>query len=529
MALRGRAHGLQFEILAGLAAISVCGLCLVVAGATQIGVWTIEQEAIGQLRAGGRTLLRSAARGPGRLSDLAAVARSLPVRDLGGAWTVIDESGRPVGNPRHPLDDSADYVGLLREMEQRGAVVRVSGLSLWNGLGNPGALRVALPIETPAGERGGRVGRSGREELLRRLGPLLGLAGWTTVATLAVFSLLGAIWLRHRILLPVRRLQLASSQIAHGDLSAHSEPAGSTELVELAHRFNEMAQSLSEQRRIARDANRARLRGERLAAVGRLAAGVAHEVGNPLAAILGYTDLVLRDPALSKRSRDPAEALRREALRVRELLQELLDLARSSDVETRLCEPGELLRRVRDRMLPQPLRGQARIEVSLEPGLPGIETDPKRVEQLLANLIENAAFAVRGSPEPRLHLIARHAQLPALPSRRWNDPGRASGAAGAPAVAFDVIDNGPGISPEHANSVFDPFFTTKEPGEGTGLGLWNGHRIAELLGGRLEVASCPGRTCFSLILPLADRGLESDRGLEEARARGDAGAAHSGG
>jgi two-component system C4-dicarboxylate transport sensor histidine kinase DctB len=67
-----------------------------------------------------------------------------------------------------------------------------------------------------------------------------------------------------------------------------------------------------------------------------------------------------------------------------------------------------------------------------------------------------------------------------------------------------VIDTGPGIPEEHLPHVFDPFFTTKEPGKGTGLGLWNAHRIAELLGGTLEVSSSPGRTCFSLILSGSD-------------------------
>ena len=72
------------------------------------------------------------------------------------------------------------------------------------------------------------------------------------------------------------------------------------------------------------------------------------------------------------------------------------------------------------------------------------------------------------------------------------------------AVALCVRDNGPGIAAHLLPEIFDPFFTTKDPGQGTGLGLWNAHRLAELLGGRLEVESRPGSTCFSLVLPLAD-------------------------
>jgi len=72
------------------------------------------------------------------------------------------------------------------------------------------------------------------------------------------------------------------------------------------------------------------------------------------------------------------------------------------------------------------------------------------------------------------------------------------------AVALRVSDNGPGIDPDTLLRVFEPFFTTKEPGEGTGLGLWNAHRLAELLGGRLEAESRPGHTRFSLLLPVTD-------------------------
>lgn len=506
MALIRRSRGLKLEILGGLAAISLCGLCMVVGGAAQIGIWTIEREAIGQLRSGARELARATARGPGRLSDLAAATRSLPTRDLGGDWTVIDANARPLGNSVSHRD-RAELAALIEEATAAGSLVRSPGLSVWTG----GDLQFVLPIETPSGERGALLGRVSGPELRRRLTPLLGLATWTAAVTVGVLLLLGAFWLRHRILRPVRGLQGASQQIAHGDLEARIEPAGSAELSELALHFNEMAQSLSDQQRLAREANRSRLRGERLAAVGRLAAGVAHEVGNPLSAILGYVEVVLRDPALSDRSRDTAEGLRREALRVRELLQELLDLARSSEIEPESCEPRDLLTRVRERMLPQRVLGDTPISIALEPGLPSIETDPKRVEQLLANLVENAAFAVRGRDGACIELVGRRAQLLPHPSRRAEDTDGSCGVPELPAVAFDVVDNGGGISPELASSIFDPFFTTKEPGEGTGLGLWNGHRIAELLGGRLELASRPGRTCFSLILPLADRSLGSDR------------------
>jgi signal transduction histidine kinase len=167
---------------------------------------------------------------------------------------------------------------------------------------------------------------------------------------------------------------------------------------------------------------------------------------------------------------------------------------------------AELVERIAERVRPQPLLAGIELGIALERDLPPVEVDRRRIEQIFVNLIENAAQALRGASAPRIELAAVGTHDPSRPARRASDRERAShNAERAPdSVAFSVTDNGPGIDPEHLPYVFDPFFTTKEPGEGTGLGLWNAHRLAELLGGRLEVASQSGRTCFRLVLPAAD-------------------------
>jgi len=116
----------------------------------------------------------------------------------------------------------------------------------------------------------------------------------------------------------------------------------------------------------------------------------------------------------------------------------------------------------------------------------------RRLEQILLNLIQNAAHALVSTPGARIELAARAVHT--------------SFARGAErAIELSVTDNGPGIDPDTLLRVFEPFFTPKEPGEGTGLGLWTAHRLADLLGGRLEAESRPGHTRFSLLLPVADR------------------------
>jgi signal transduction histidine kinase len=146
------------------------------------------------------------------------------------------------------------------------------------------------------------------------------------------------------------------------------------------------------------------------------------------------------------------------------------------------------------------------LDVHVDPGLAEVEVDWRRVEQVFVNLIENAAHALRSGGGRRIELAARSGHAPSRPSRRSSDAELASylELRAPDGVAFEVIDDGPGIDPEDLPRIFDPFFTTKGPDEGTGLGLWNAHRIAELLGGRLEVTSQSGRTCFRLVLPAAD-------------------------
>ncbi|MEE8557752.1 MAG: ATP-binding protein, partial [Myxococcota bacterium] len=241
------------------------------------------------------------------------------------------------------------------------------------------------------------------------------------------------------------------------------------------------------------EAERTLSRSERLASVGRLAAGVAHEVGNPIAAILGFVEIARRDGGLGPRGTDALAAVKGEALRVRALIRELLDLARSSEANLETCDVAQMVGRIVERVRSQPASRGMELRFRSNDSLPAVRTDPRRVEQILVNLIENAVHAVRGLDGAEIEVTTR------LDSRL-----DAPGGAESSLAAIDVVDNGPGIEPEDASHVFDPFYTTKEPGEGTGLGLWNAHRLAELLGGRLEVESQPGRTRFSLLLPVAD-------------------------
>lgn len=229
-------------------------------------------------------------------------------------------------------------------------------------------------------------------------------------------------------------------------------------------------------------------RTERLASLGTLVGGVAHELNNPLTAIAGFIELMLGEPR-SDDDRDALETLRRETARVAKIVSDLRLLARESqDVRPRNMQPIDVndiiqhVLRVRRYALET---SNIEVVLDLEPTLPPALGVPSEIEQVVLNLVVNASHALDAVERPRRLLTIRSAATRA-------------------GVGFEVIDNGSGI-PEHVlENIFDPFFTTKSPGEGTGLGLSLVHSIVSEHGGRISVNSIEGRgSAFSVLLPFA--------------------------
>jgi two-component system NtrC family sensor kinase len=497
--MRLRLRGLQVEIVSSLFVVMLAGIAVLSVVMGSLAARTVERSAMDQLRVSARYLERLAVIGSLRLSDLSAVAQTIAAHRSGIRWRVFDAQGREVGQGADVAVLELDTARVFDAARRSGEVIERGGFPL-------GDVVLVSRLHTPSGQRGFIVGVVTRAVLMEKLSPLLRSGAWVLTIAAALFVAFGAYLLRRRIVLPVHQLSAATRSVAEGDLTVRTSLSGGDELVALAANFNRMAESLERERTALFRATESLTRSERLASVGRLAAGVAHEVGNPVGAILGYTELALRDSGLSQRSREAAEQIRREALRVRELVRELLDLARSEELRFEPAQPLKLLERVCHRMAGQEILRDVQLTVVGNPELGPVMTDARRVEQILVNLIENAAHALAGQAAAQIELDCRPAQLNARSGRRRDDPKRSSSEATRrpDAVALCVTDNGPGIDAAVLSQVFDPFFTTKDPGKGTGLGLWNGHRLAELLGGRLEVESASGRTQFSLVLPASD-------------------------
>ncbi|MGH9333159.1 MAG: sensor histidine kinase [Vicinamibacteria bacterium] len=206
---------------------------------------------------------------------------------------------------------------------------------------------------------------------------------------------------------------------------------------------------------------------DRLATIGQLSAGVAHEINEPLSSILGFTQLIRKEPCLPEQARQDLRKIEKAALQAREVVQNLLLFARQMPIPKR---PIELNRVVEDALtLLQPRLDGHEVELVLEPTLPPIVGDSTRLHQVVVNLVTNAVQAMPGRGRLFLRTF--------LESR---------------SVCLVVEDTGAGMSDEVAGQVFLPFFTTKDVGEGTGLGLSVVHGIVMGHGGSIEVRSEPG-------------------------------------
>jgi signal transduction histidine kinase len=223
---------------------------------------------------------------------------------------------------------------------------------------------------------------------------------------------------------------------------------------------------------------------DQLASLGQLAAGLAHEIKNPLAGIQGALELLRDDTRDAETARLYGEMLA-ELERVDGILRRLLESARPAPLRCARTDVGRLLAETADLLRPSLRRRRVELRAESPAGLPEARLDAAKLRQVLVNLIQNAAEAM---PENGGHVVVRASAFP--------DP---------PALVVAVEDDGPGIESENLGRLFEPFFTTKF--SGTGLGLAISKSIVEQHGGRIEVSSARGRgTTFLLVLPLGGDG-----------------------
>jgi signal transduction histidine kinase len=502
--VRGRRIGIQGEVLASL------GLVMMLSTAVLGAVLLSHHE-------------RSLRELVGRALVSEAHAPPPPPRAFvpGTRWWTIHRDGRV--EPRGPYAGPVDAD--VRALAERARAEREPLLL-------PGPPWDAIRIGVPLDARGTvAVAVLPREASFRLRFAALGVVGAFLFADVAFFTALGAYLLRRRVVRPLQALAAVARALAAGEAGARAPLDGTAETAALGAAMNEMTDALSartdslekavvELRAANRDLRRARqglARAERLAAVGRLAAGVAHEIGNPIGAILALVDLAGRDPGLSAEAREHLERAGQEGVRVRTILRQLLDFSRPPRATPAPVDLAAAAEQAVALVSAQRRYAKVAFRVERAEGTPTARADAGAVAQILLNLLLNAGDAVAGCESPCVRVSVRATRSE---RRRGDDPAAPPPPRrSADAVECVVADNGSGIEAADRERIFDPFFTTKPAGEGTGLGLANAALLAEELEGSLELGEPPAglRTAFVLRLP-----AEGGDGAAAGRARAPA-------
>ncbi len=454
--------------------------------ARQVAVLIAEQVAVEVDRAGG-------ALAPEQASAIDPLLRDVVDGELGPHTVlVVDASLRTVASVGDVIGSDGLPPPDLREAVLERQPVLETEYPAGSFLG-PRHVAASCPIELDRRLLGG----------VRVAYPVGGTLTWIADMRLVIFALyaLGAVAIvavfgsgvfRKSVIEPIRVLMVGTRRVAEGTFSIRVPEEEPNELGELAASFNLMAEELQRYRQrseeqvgelqhindlLERTQHELAFQA-RMAGVGRLAAGVAHEIGNPLAAVMGMVDL-LREDDLDGAERD--DLLRRindELERVHHILRTLLDHARPPDGVVEEVALQDAIRSACEMVSVQKDFQEMTLEVALPEGC-AVRADPARLRQVLVNLLLNARDAVEGRGT-----VAFGAERS---GDRW---------------LVRVRDDGPGIPPGAEDSIFDPFYTTKEPGQGTGLGLSVSLQQLESFGGRLRYRAVEGGGAeFELDLP----------------------------
>lgn len=309
-------------------------------------------------------------------------------------------------------------------------------------------------------------------------GVFLAIVGLATASSLALMFVANAVVLR-----PIQSVVAMAQRIIAGDLSARVgiRPAG--EMGVLCQAVDAMADAVAQREELLRQATERQIgRSEHLVSVGRLAAGVAHEINNPLTGVLGFAELLRDNPHLDDQARQDLEIIIRETKRAREIVRGLLDYARETpSVPTRL-NINEVIRECLRLLGKRDAFEHIVLVEDLADHLPPINADKNQLQQVLLNLLLNACEAMPGGGTLLISTQAADGK-----------------------VLIKITDTGCGIKREHLDRIFEPFFTTKPVGKGTGLGLSVSYGIIQQHGGTLDVESEEGKgSTFTITLPAAE-------------------------
>jgi two-component system NtrC family sensor kinase len=343
----------------------------------------------------------------------------------------------------------------------------------------------------------GTLQRPFRDSLWRSLFTFLGI----TVVGVAIVTWVSIV-LAQRISRPIHAMAEASEKVAEGDYGQRVDYASPDEIGHLVDRFNRMIQELGrttqelmdwaanleskveDRTTQVRAMQNQLLQAEKLAAIGKLAAGVAHEINNPLTGILTGASLMLEDIPHDDPRHEEVRIIVDETMRCRKIVKGLLDFARQTKPQKQAVSLNQVIADVMSLVGKQAAFRDIDVGMDLASDLPNVMADQDQMRQVVLNVVLNAAEAMPRGGEIRF-------------TSRLDPTGKM--------VQVSIADNGPGIPDDIKNKIFDPFFTTKKTG--TGLGLAIAYGIVDRHGGVVFIDSRPGRgTTVNFRIPVEARG-----------------------
>jgi two-component system, NtrC family, sensor kinase len=496
-----RSSGLRLQLLFLLGGLLVLAFVPLLWALSTYTNFTLRQIDDVQARALSRTFAAYVQQAEPHLGTerlIAALERDCSEQGLAAAQ-IVDASGGPIAEFGRPAilavlqKHSASFASEPRQL--RTPEGRILALTA----GSKGGVRLAVFADAS----------SGRANTLSGLFALYAFLIAVSLLIVAYFALtrlivrpLGALSeAAQGVTLGSRHLAVPETRVRELSLLADSLKRMTDRLLleeqSLRHKIAEVERATEELERAQTQV----IRSERLASVGRLAAGLAHEIGNPLAALMGLTDVLLEAELEPHEQRDFVRRMRAETERIHRTLGDLLAFARPArEVKTAQPAAGDVETAVHDTaalVMHQSSLRDVELRIDVYPGLPKVTLATQQLMQVLLNLILNAADALQGKARAALTVTGR-----ATPR----------------GVQLSVEDNGAGVPAAVADQIFEPFFTTKEVGKGTGLGLSVCQGLLAAAGGSLSLdASFKNGARFIVELPSADAAVTASEAASAAQ------------
>ena len=407
------------------------------------------------------------------------------IRNVEVRWVEFSSSSRTSSRPTVPVERivTKREVTTISMPDANGRPHLYTYVPVTDDVASPAGIEISAPDTDADNRLRGSV-----------LSSLLALVGVATLSGMVIW--VGGIKMVGQ---PLEQLIAKVHRVGRGDFSGPVQLQSNDELGRLGVALNEMCEQLAEQRSqldsetASRIATLKQLRhADRLNSVGRMAAGIAHEIGTPLNVVSGRAELIASGQLTDEDTRSSAKTIQTETRRISNIVRNLLDFARQSSPRVSPQNLNPLIEETVRLMQPLAEKQQTNLKTKLPKNGIVASVDKAQMQQVLTNLILNA---VQASPPGR--------EVSVVLEAKPDDSEQAeSNKSRSDEVVISVIDQGPGISEEELQQIFEPFYTTKDVGEGTGLGLAISHGIVQEHGGRISVDSKPGGgSQFSVILP----------------------------